>query len=125
MSAPVNSLFAGNTITHEYNTTTSSGDYTVPFDKLQDKQIHHADIKYTTSTGSTTSGMTGNYSGYYWHYYEPYKTYYYPMYNNIPAPDKFEVAFKLAKKLMEKKLIKPLKTVEDFFGLMDSIVEAL
>ena len=67
----------------------------------------------------------GNYYGYYWPYWQPYNEYYHSCHNTFTTSDKFETAFKLARKLMDKKLVKPQKTVEDFFKLMDSIVEIL
>jgi len=67
----------------------------------------------------------GNYYGYYWPYWQPYNEYYHSCYHTFTTSDKFETAFKLARKLMDKKLVKPQKTVEDFFKLMDSIVEIL
>ena len=86
-------------------------------------------------TGNLTTGNSfnvpidgyqgGNYYGYYWPYWQPYNEYYHSCHNTFTTSDKFETAFKLARKLMDKKLVKPQKTVEDFFKLMDSIVEIL
>jgi hypothetical protein len=85
----------------------------------------------TMFTSTTTSGdissttTTANYAGYYWPLWEPYQNYYIGYYHSPVTADKFEIAFKLARKLMEKKIVKHLKTIEDFFKLMDTIVEVL
>lgn len=90
-------------------------------------------VKLSLDPNSTTavyedsySGSTGvNYYGHYWNWWESYADYHYHYYHWHPTSDKFEKAFKISRKLMEKKLVKPMKTVEDFFKLMDGIVEAL
>lgn len=87
-------------------------------------------VSYTTTTGNTLGDSTGTtqvnaYNGYYWPFWEPYNQYYHSYYHTTTTPDKFETAFKLSRKLMDKKLVKPQKTVEDFFKLMDAIVEVL
>lgn len=69
--------------------------------------------------------MTQDYNGYYWGLWEPYREYHHVTYHHIPTSDSFERSFKLARALMAKKLVKPLKTIEDFFKLMDAIVEEL
>jgi hypothetical protein len=102
LNAPVQTLFASTTS----NTATGQS--------------------YTIGSGGTAFNDTSNTAvNYIWPYYEPYKTYYYPIYHEIPASDKFEVAFKLSRKLMELKLTRPLKTIEDYFKLMDAIVAVL
>ncbi len=57
--------------------------------------------------------------------YRPYYDYYANCYHTYIKQDKFETAFKLARKLMDKKIVRPQKTVEDFFKLMDAIIEVL
>lgn len=66
-----------------------------------------------------------DYRGYYWGFWEHYREYHHDHYHFIPQPDNFELAFKLARKLMEEKLVKPMQTIEDFFKLMDAIVEVI
>ena len=78
-----------------------------------------------TILGDILDNSTLKYQGYYWQHWEPYREYYHDHYHIVTQPDNFERAFKLSRKLMEKKLVKPMKTVEDFFVLMDAIVEVI
>lgn len=129
LQAPVSTLFTSNS---------SSNVYTNPSNALNTTNASYASvgnnsiggvlsgINSITTVGQTSgNAVNANYYGYYWPYWEPYNNYYKGCYHTFTTPDKFETAFKLARKLMDKKLVKPQKTVEDFFKLMDSIVEIL
>lgn len=87
--------------------------------------LNQQTAEYSIDPNSLKEASTSSYNGYYWNYWEPYRNYYTTCYHSNIVADKFETAFKLSRKLMEKKLVKPMKTVEDFFKLMDSIVEVL
>ena len=131
LSAPVDTLFStGNSINASYEPQKALG-------------MKVSDVQSNMTLGNTSQnanyigdvlpnkpdmGMTqafNQYAGYYWSFWQPYNTYYHGCYHTFTTPDKFEIAFNLSRKLMEKKLVKPLKMVEDFFKLMDAIVEVL
>ena len=111
LQAPVSTLF---------NATLNTSSNNVGFVSTNNSPLN-------AGTSNLTAGLTqtSGYLGYYWNWWEPYNSYYHSCYHAPTSPDKFETAFKLSRKLMDKKLVKPQKTVEDFFKLMDAIVEVL
>ena len=133
LKAPVNTLFnADSKLSASYDVKDkTSANYAVVGDSanmLVDKLNAIGDYNGVPKTGTasnTIGNLSTNYLGYYWNWYEPYKEYHYHNCHVIAQPDKFETAFKLARKLMEKKMTKPHKTIEDFFQLMDVIVATL
>lgn len=121
LDAPISTMFSMKV--DENNGTTMQANSMMEVSNTFDPDSVNKDAKleamnYTVSTG-------GTYNGYYWPYWEPYREYYHTCYHAVTTPDRFETAFKLARKLMDKKQVRPMKTVEDFFKLMDVIVEAL
>ncbi len=72
------------------------------------------------SIGDTT-GTYNPYYGYYWSWWEPWHEYHTHIHHEASKPNNFEVAFKIAKELLDKKLVKDCKTIRDFFALVDAI----
>lgn len=110
LSAPVSALFNKDTKMSAINMVDGTGQY----GRSGDYAI-----------GAQTNFQNADYRGYYWSFWEPYREYHHDHYHFLPQSDNFERAFKISRKLMEKKLVKPMKTVEDFFKLMDAIVEVI
>lgn len=83
----------------------------------------NSNFTYQMTSGGTDSQM---YTQPYWDIYQPLvKEYYYPYYTYWTNEDKISKAFKLAQKLIEKKLIKEPTKVKDFIELVNNIVELL
>lgn len=74
------------------------------------------------------NSIGGGYRGYYWRWFEPFKEYYtQPARENLqlPTPSDFELAFRITTALERDKYLKDVDTVDDFFGVMELIIDAV
>ena len=87
----------------------------------------HSSMTSGATVDMGDSDTSGNYSGYYWPWFEPYREYCHYYHYPIPSGNDFEKAFKIARALVEKKVVtaKYQKTIGDFFKLMDIVQKAL
>lgn len=93
----------------------------MPVEKLFDSNI--GDYKYSTvgddlSYKTTWGGSTSSYP------WEPYLEYRYYMHRPIIEESKFDKAYRLGRKLVEKKLLRnKVETAGEFFKLVDMLLE--
>ena len=82
--------------------------------------------KAMSLNSSWSDVSSSSYNNYYYPWYPETIREYYPIYYRIweTEPDKFEQAFKIVNKLMEKKIVE-IRKVKDFVELVNEIVDII
>lgn len=74
-----------------------------------------------------TRKLGNGYRGYYWKWFDHFRNFYFSTAREnlqLPAPNDYEQSFKIAHTLYKEEYLKNIDTVEDFFGVMESIINS-
>lgn len=107
LDAPVTVLFSGDPIKALDNTEITTTSYELNLNK-----------KHPVGNG---------YRGYYWKWFDEFKRFYFSEVREnlkLPSPGEFESSFRIAKSLYQNEYLKGVDTVEEFFGVMESIINS-
>jgi hypothetical protein len=80
------------------------------------------DIKLTK-----TRKLGNGYRGYYWKWFDHFKNFYFASDQQnlqLPSPNEFEMSFRIAHALYNEGRFTDVETAEDFFGVMESIINS-